>query len=104
LPFKNQIDHHHACHQLTTVTDRLIIQLHVQLHDIVAVTNEEVEELIEEGILKHKCEFCNAGFSTKSGLKTHISRWCGEAERDVYPDEYIYVIERILDARGPPKE
>ena len=68
------------------------------------MTNEEVEELIEEGILKHKCEFCNAGFSTKSGLKTHISRWCGEAERDVYPDEYIYVIERILDARGPPKE
>ena len=39
-----------------------------------AVTNEEVEELIDEGILKHKCKFCNAGFSTKSGLKIHVSR------------------------------
>jgi len=40
----------------------------------VAVTNEEVEELIDEGILKHKCECSNAGFSTKSGLKIHVSR------------------------------
>jgi hypothetical protein len=67
----------------------------------VAVTNEDVEELIEEGVLKHKCEFCSAAFPTKAGLSMHVSRWCGEVDRGVYPEEYV--IERILDVRGPPK-
>ena len=65
-----------------------------------AVTYEAVTELIDKGTLKHKCQFCGAGFYNKKGLDKHVNTWCGEAEREVFSKEYP--VEKILDARGPP--
>jgi hypothetical protein len=65
------------------------------------LTYEKVEELIEEGVLKHKCKDCGAGFHKKWGLAMHVNRWCGEAQREVY--EKDHEIEKLLDVRGAPQ-
>ena len=47
------------------------------------------------------CEFCNAGFDTQDGLNTHQGQHCGEAKKLLY--ESPFVVEKILDVRGPPE-
>ena len=65
------------------------------------VTVERIDELVESGDLKFKCDKCSAGFHNKLGLSIHKARWCGEERREIF--ERQYVVEKILDARGPPR-
>ena len=65
------------------------------------VTVERIDELVESGDLKFKCDKCIAGFHNKLGLSIHKARWCGEERREIF--ERQYVVEKILDARGPPR-
>jgi hypothetical protein len=55
---------------------------------------------IKNANFSHVCEHCDRSFSTHQGLVTHTSRWCGEAERESFPNDYQ--VDYILDARGPP--
>ena len=64
-------------------------------------TMANVKKLGEEEVLKFKCEFCEAVFKNKQGLSIHQRRWCGEATREVYEEEYE--VDRIVEARGLPE-
>ena len=39
------------------------------------VTVERIDELVESGDLKFKCDKCSAGFHNKLGLSIHKARW-----------------------------
>ena len=40
---------------------------------------------IKAAKFEHVCEFCDRPFNTRHGLAVHVSRWCGEAEREFFP-------------------
>ena len=63
-------------------------------------TLKDVKELQEQDILKFKCEFCDAAFTTKTGLAHHQREWCGEATREAFEEEYE--VDQIVEARGLP--
>ena len=52
------------------------------------VTIEKIDELVESGDLKHKCDKCDAGFYNKLGLRIHKARWCGEVRREIFERQY----------------
>jgi hypothetical protein len=47
--------------------------------------------------------YCNAVYDTQHGLNIHLARWCREATRECYTEEFP--VDRILQARarGPPE-
>ena len=51
-------------------------------------------------MLKFKCEFCDAAFTSKTGLDHHLREWCGEATREVFEEEFE--VDQIVEARGLP--
>ena len=54
---------------------------------------------IKEANFEHVCPHCSRSFSSRHGLSIHVARWCGEAEREEYVNDFE--VQSILDARGP---
>ena len=71
----------------------------VQHFSRVTVGEEDYDDetLVEKW--SHPCSYCNAVYGTQHGLNIHLARWCGEATRECYTEEFP--VDRILQARGP---
>ena len=54
---------------------------------------------IKNANFSHVCEHCDRSFSTHQGLVTHTSRWCGEAERESFPNDYQVDYNQSTTAR-----
>ena len=54
---------------------------------------------IKEANFEHVCPHCSRSFSSRHGLSIHVARWCREAEREEYVNDFE--VQSILDARGP---
>lgn len=61
-----------------------------------ATTEDEIIALD----LPFACEHCDRSFDSRSGLTQHISRWCGEARRATWEEEFTVAF--IDGVRGPP--
>ena len=56
------------------------------------------ESDVKEAKIEHVCPHCTRSFNNKHGLSIHVARWCGEADREVYSNDFE--VDSILDARG----
>ncbi len=72
------------------------VQTHERATKLPTPTEDEIAEVCE-----HVCEFCNREFSSYFGKRVHQARWCGEAETELFEDEYK--VKAILDAVGTPQ-
>ena len=75
--------------------------MHVKKQAAVSpATMKDVKALEKQNMLKFKCEFCEAAFTSKTGLDHHLREWCGEATREVFEEEFE--VDQIVEARGLP--